>query len=875
MLQKLKAAAEDYLGEPVEEAIITVPAYFNDPQRQATKDAGLIAGLKVSRIINEPTAAALAYGLKNTGKSGQFVAVYDLGGGTFDISILEMADGLFQVRATGGDTYLGGEDFDQRIIDWLIGEFQRETGIDLSQDRMALQRLKEAAEKAKCELLDRAADRDRAALHLGRRLGPQAPQHRAHAAEVRGADRRRCSSDDRALPALPGRRQPEARADRRGAAGGRPDARAQGHRGRAQGLRQGAEPRGQPRRGRRDGRRDPDRDHRRARSRTSCSSTSRRTRWASRPRTAPSRRSSSATARSRPARAACSRPWPTTRRRSRCTSCRARATWRPTTRAWPSSSSPTSRPRRKGVPQIEVSFEIDVNGIVSVERHGPGHRPQPVDRRSTPPAASARPSVNRLVDETRKRETEDEAEEGAGGRRPPARRPRGQHHALGAGARGQAHPRRAAAHPRRDGAGQEGARPTADLDELKARLVGHGEGGGHHRPGDAAAVRPARTRGRNAVRWPRHTCPRATTTRCSECPATPPSRRSSRPTASSRSSTIPTATPATRTPRSASRRRPRPTASSATPTSAGATTPTATPAWAEPRRRLRPHDLRRLRRHPGRLLRLRRRVRPPARRPAPRRRPALQPRPQFEEAAFGTETHIQIPRAERCATCSGSGAAPGTEPVTCPTCGGARPGHVPAGLLQRGPHLRPLPRRGPDRGQALQRLRRRGPAPVERSSRSRSRPASTTGSQLRISGEGEAGSAGGPPGDLYVVLRVAEHAFFKRDGTHLFCEMPVGVAAGGARRHDRGARRSTAARPSSTSPRARSPAPSSAQAARASPRSAAAAAATCTCWCAWWCPRTSPREQRKLFEQLAKTLPVPDLKDKDKSLLDRMKDILG
>jgi molecular chaperone DnaK len=150
VLQKLKAAAEDYLGEPVEEAIITVPAYFNDPQRQATKDAGLIAGLKISRIINEPTAAALAYGLKNA--KGQFVAVYDLGGGTFDISILEMAEGLFQVRATGGDTFLGGEDFDQRVIDWLIEEFLKDTGIDLRQDRMALQRLKEAAEKAKCEL---------------------------------------------------------------------------------------------------------------------------------------------------------------------------------------------------------------------------------------------------------------------------------------------------------------------------------------------------------------------------------------------------------------------------------------------------------------------------------------------------------------------------------------------------------------------------------------------------------------------------------------------------------------------------------------------------------------------------------------------------
>ena len=150
VLQKLKAAAEDYLGEMVDDAIITVPAYFNDPQRQATRDAGLIAGLKVSRIINEPTAAALAYGLKNA--RGQFVAVYDLGGGTFDISILELAEGLFQVRSTGGDTFLGGEDFDQRVIDWLIDEFKRETNIDLRQDRMALQRLKEAAEKAKCEL---------------------------------------------------------------------------------------------------------------------------------------------------------------------------------------------------------------------------------------------------------------------------------------------------------------------------------------------------------------------------------------------------------------------------------------------------------------------------------------------------------------------------------------------------------------------------------------------------------------------------------------------------------------------------------------------------------------------------------------------------
>jgi len=150
ILQKLKADAEAYLGEKVTEAVITVPAYFNDSQRQATKDAGTIAGLNVLRIINEPTAAALAYGLDK--KKEEIVAVYDLGGGTFDISILELGEGTFQVKSTAGDTHLGGEDFDQRIMDWLCDEFKREQGIDLRQDRMALQRLKEAAEKAKIEL---------------------------------------------------------------------------------------------------------------------------------------------------------------------------------------------------------------------------------------------------------------------------------------------------------------------------------------------------------------------------------------------------------------------------------------------------------------------------------------------------------------------------------------------------------------------------------------------------------------------------------------------------------------------------------------------------------------------------------------------------
>ncbi|MDH4099380.1 MAG: molecular chaperone DnaK [Nitrospirota bacterium] len=150
ILQKMKQTAEDYLGEKVTEAVITVPAYFNDSQRQATKDAGTIAGLNVLRIINEPTAAALAYGLDK--KKDEVIAVYDLGGGTFDISILELGEGVFEVKSTNGDTYLGGDDFDERVIHWLADEFKKDQGIDLRNDKMALQRLKEAAEKAKIEL---------------------------------------------------------------------------------------------------------------------------------------------------------------------------------------------------------------------------------------------------------------------------------------------------------------------------------------------------------------------------------------------------------------------------------------------------------------------------------------------------------------------------------------------------------------------------------------------------------------------------------------------------------------------------------------------------------------------------------------------------
>ncbi|MFN8943462.1 MAG: Hsp70 family protein, partial [Pseudobdellovibrionaceae bacterium] len=150
VLAKLKKVAEDYLGEPVTEAVVTVPAYFNDAQRQATKDAGKIAGLDVKRIINEPTAAALAYGLDK--KKDEKIAIFDFGGGTFDVSILEVGDGVVEVKATNGDTHLGGDNFDIRILEWLVSEFKKDQGIDLRNDKMALQRLKEASEKAKIEL---------------------------------------------------------------------------------------------------------------------------------------------------------------------------------------------------------------------------------------------------------------------------------------------------------------------------------------------------------------------------------------------------------------------------------------------------------------------------------------------------------------------------------------------------------------------------------------------------------------------------------------------------------------------------------------------------------------------------------------------------
>ena len=185
ILGKLKADAEAYLGEPVTQAVITVPAYFNDSQRQATKDAGKIAGLEVLRIINEPTAAALAYGLDK--KKSETILVFDLGGGTFDVSILEVGDGVVEVKATNGDTHLGGDDWDQRIVDYVADEFKTEQGIDLRADRQALQRLKEAAEKAKIELSSVMETEINLPFITADATGPEAPADEADAGEVRAA----------------------------------------------------------------------------------------------------------------------------------------------------------------------------------------------------------------------------------------------------------------------------------------------------------------------------------------------------------------------------------------------------------------------------------------------------------------------------------------------------------------------------------------------------------------------------------------------------------------------------------------------------------------------------------------------------------------
>ena len=257
VLQKLKQAAEDYLGETVTDAVITVPAYFNDAQRQATKDAGTIAGLDVQRIINEPTAAALAYGLDK--KEDETIAVYDFGGGTFDISILEVGDGVVEVKSTNGDTHLGGDDLDQRVIDWLVAEFKKSEGIDLGKDRMALQRLKEAAEKAKIELSTVIETEINLPFITADQTGPKhltLKLTRAKLEQLVDDLLQRTMAPVKQALADAGL-QPSA--DRRGRARRRLDAHAEGAAAGEGVLRQGAAQGRQPRRGRRGRRGDPGR----------------------------------------------------------------------------------------------------------------------------------------------------------------------------------------------------------------------------------------------------------------------------------------------------------------------------------------------------------------------------------------------------------------------------------------------------------------------------------------------------------------------------------------------------------------------------------------------------------------------------------------
>ena len=257
MLMKLKKAAEDYLGEKVTEAVITVPAYFNDSQRQATKDAGRIAGLDVKRIVNEPTAAALAYGLDKS--KDHLIAVYDFGGGTFDISILEVGEKVVEVVSTNGDTHLGGDDIDQVVMDWLVAEFKKDQGIDVSKDKMVIQRLREAAEKAKIELSSVAETEINLPFLTADASRPEAHADQAVAREARADDGRPGPADDRADQEGARRRGQEAGGHRRGRAGRRLDPHPDGAEAGEGVLRQGAAQGRQPGRGRRAGRRGPGR----------------------------------------------------------------------------------------------------------------------------------------------------------------------------------------------------------------------------------------------------------------------------------------------------------------------------------------------------------------------------------------------------------------------------------------------------------------------------------------------------------------------------------------------------------------------------------------------------------------------------------------
>ncbi len=257
ILQKMKETAEAHLGQKVDQAVITVPAYFNDAQRQATKDAGKIAGLEVLRIINEPTAAALAYGLDKT-KSGT-IAVYDLGGGTFDVSILEIGDGVFEVKSTNGDTFLGGEDFDMRLVSYLADEFQKEQGINLRNDKLALQRLKEAAEKAKIELSSTTQTEINLPFITADQSGPKHLTMKLTRAKFEALVDDLVAEDHRTLPQGAEGCRPHRRRNRRSGAGRRHDPHAEGPGSGEAAVRQGAAQGRQSGRSRRHRRRDPGR----------------------------------------------------------------------------------------------------------------------------------------------------------------------------------------------------------------------------------------------------------------------------------------------------------------------------------------------------------------------------------------------------------------------------------------------------------------------------------------------------------------------------------------------------------------------------------------------------------------------------------------
>ena len=287
VLQKLKRDAESYLGEPITDAVITVPAYFEDAQRQATKEAGQIAGLNVLRIVNEPTAAALAYGL-DKGEKEQTILVFDLGGGTFDVSLLEIGEGVVEVKATNGDNHLGGDDWDERVINWLVDKFKSAQGIDLTKDKMAMQRLREAAEKAKIELLLAELGDDQPALHhRGRGEEPAVPGRDAVPRRVPADHLRPAGPHPRPVPPGDQGRRHRGRPDRPRGAGRRlhPDARGD-RAGQGADRRQGAEQGRQPGRGRRRRRRAAGR---RAQGRGQGRPAARRhpaVAWASRPRAA-------------------------------------------------------------------------------------------------------------------------------------------------------------------------------------------------------------------------------------------------------------------------------------------------------------------------------------------------------------------------------------------------------------------------------------------------------------------------------------------------------------------------------------------------------------------------------------------------------------